>query len=355
MTEQTPEPTLYDEIQDSRLDAHEQIITPSYEPPSSIEHSYPVVGQGITAAQYRHMSLAQGDGVLITDDSEYSYRLENMPGGAAETNATNQMVLKVSTQTGRSEAVLGGFYHVLYQDMVISLPPVSTQTTYYVALTFDPRRETDPSGPIRVEVHAGSLPRSHGRKHVELYTIRRQPNQLLTQARVTRKRHYISPTITVVSESDLPDPNDVLYGTIAIVRSQTSGGNVVPGTGQIFEARGIHGWHNMLLGDWEDLHIQGGNGWTGSALMRPFNGGINLVFNIFAGPDRNRTPTASMFRLPAQYALKETFFGVTFSTDGPVNYSIGIDGQGHFGRLHNVNVRPAYTRGNIIIPDYNLS
>src|SRR5690625_1450185 len=137
------EPTNYDLIQDGRLDALDDLVTPYYQPPSETEHSFPVVGQGVSAEMYQQMSLAQGDGILITDDSEYSYRLEGMPGGAAETNSTNRMVLKVSQNTGRSEAILRGFYHVLYQDMQIELPPVTTPTTYIIALTYDPRREEE--------------------------------------------------------------------------------------------------------------------------------------------------------------------------------------------------------------------
>ena len=351
----TQDPTAYDLLQDHRLDALDDLVHPYYQPPSEVEHSFPVVGQGVTSEMYQQMSLAQGDGVLITDDSENSYRLENMPGGPTETNQRNQMLLKVSTNTGRSEAILRGFYHVLYKDMVIDLPPVTTATTYIIALTYDPRREEEPTGPIRVEVHQNTLPRTHGRKHIVLRTVHRLPNQLLSEAAHGRGRQYVSPTITVVSEADLPEPTDVLYGTIAIVRSQTSGGGVVPGTGQIFEARGTHGWHNMLIGEWEDLHIQGGNGWSGNATIRPISGGIHLVFNIYSGEDRNRTPTASMIRLPSKYRLKEAFYTTVFTTDGPRNYAIGMDENSHFGRLHNVNIRPAYTRGNLFIPDYNLA
>src|SRR5690625_1996641 len=114
----TQDPTPYDLLQDAAIEGLQEIVTPYYQPPSEVEHSFPVVGQGVSADMYQQMSLAQGDGILITDDSEYSYRLERMPGGAAETNSTNRMVLKVSQNTGRSEAILRGFYHVLYQDKI---------------------------------------------------------------------------------------------------------------------------------------------------------------------------------------------------------------------------------------------
>src|SRR5699024_4011159 len=124
---------------------------------------------------------------------------------------------------------------------------------------------------------------------------------------------------------------------------------------QIVEARGSYGWHNMLVGEWEDLPIQGGNGWSGNASIRPVSGGIHLVFNIYSGEDRSRTPTSSMIRLPSKYRLAQTFYTTVFTTDGPANYAIGMDEASHFARLHNVTIRPAYTRGNIFIPDYNLA
>jgi len=309
----------------------------------------------VSADMYQQMSLAQGDGILITDDSEYSYRLERMPGGAAETNSTNRMVLKVSQNTGRSEAILRGFYHVLYQDMQIELPPVTTPTTYIIALTYDPRREEEVNGPIRVEVHQNDLPRTHGRKHIVLHTVRREPNQLLTEAVIGRGRQYISPTITVVSESDLPEPTDVLYGTIAIVRSRTSGGNVVPGTGQIFEARGIHGWHNLLVGPWENVYVHAGNSWTGEARCRRRLGGLDVQFNVSSGGGGSGSSNSTMIQLPSKYRLTSSFRTVVFTTNGPQNFEVVQGPEVANGSLANTTTRPGWTRGAIFIPDYNLA
>lgn len=259
MTE--PTPTAWDILQDARLDAHEQIFTPSYTPPESQEHSFPVVGQGISSQQFQQMSLAQGSGVLITDGADSPYWLRQLPGGAAETNARNQMVLTVAANIGRAEAIISGFYHVLYQDMIIDLPPVTTATSYWICLTYDPRREEEPSGPVRVEVHTNDIPRTHGRKHIILHEVYRTPNTLLTDAGIEMYRHYISPTITAGGHWALPDPADVNFGSLGVSRNRSSGGTVIPGTGQIFESRGNLGWHNLLVGQWQNIPTWFG-GWT---------------------------------------------------------------------------------------------
>jgi hypothetical protein len=284
---------------------------------------------------YQQMSLAQGDGILITDDSEYSYRLERMPGGAAETNSTNRMVLKVSQNTGRSEAILRGFYHVLYQDMQIELPPVTTPTTYIIALTYDPRHEEEPAGPIRVEVHQNALPRTHGRKHIVLHTVRREPNQLLTQAVVNRGRQYISPTITVASEAGLPEPTDVLYGTIAVVRNRTSGGDVIPGTSQLFESRGIHGWHNLLGSKWENLSPQ--NGWETSPGTPAPTPRYKIQSGVahLQGRVRNGPTTRSLIVVPASARpIRDVYVSAAVNPiSSSPNLVVGTDGS----------VRLAYT------------
>lgn len=348
------DPTPYDILQDNQLSALQDIVTPYYQPPSEAEHSFPVVGQGVSADMYQQMSLAQGDGILITDDSEYSYRLEGMPGGAAETNSTNRMVLKVSQNTGRSEAILRGFYHVLYQDMQIELPPVTTTTTYIIALTYDPRREEEPAGPIRVEVHQNDLPRTHGRKHIVLRTVHREPNQLLTEATLGRGRQNISPTITVVTEADLPDPTDVLYGTIAVVRNRTRDGNVIPGTAQMFESRGIHGWHNLLQGPVENVYVHAGNNWNGAASCRWRNGGLDVTWNVNSS-GQSGSSNVTMIQLPSKYGLLSSFRTVVFTTEGPRNFEFSQPHNVISGALQGTTSRPGWTRGNVFIPDTHIT
>ena len=66
----TEQPSAYDIIQDHRLDALDELVTPYYTPPGDVEYSFPVVGQGITADQYRLMSLGQANGIIHGDNGE---------------------------------------------------------------------------------------------------------------------------------------------------------------------------------------------------------------------------------------------------------------------------------------------
>lgn len=251
------EPTAYDEIQDGRLDSLESLISAEYEPPAGSQYSYPVASQGITQDQWQQMNLTTGDGAIITDGSAYPFRLVGHDSDS-ETNQRNTLILKVADNTGRNEASMAGFYFRQTEDIELPFPPVTSTTTYHVTVTYDPRKfKTEP---LRLEVWAGEPPRAHGQQHILLHTVARTPNQLLSQAVRTMHRHYVSPVITAAHDVGLPDSKDVLYGTLGIVRSRTSGGDVVPGTGAIFESRGGYGWHNLLVGEWQNLELR--NGWT---------------------------------------------------------------------------------------------
>ena len=343
------EPTAYDEIQDGRLDSLESLITAEYQPPAGAQYSYPVASQGITQDQWQQMMLSMGDGAIVTEDSENFFRLVRHDTDA-ETNQRNTLIMKVADNTGRNEASLAGFYFRQTEDIELPFPPVTTTTVYHVTVTYDPRKfKTEP---LRLEVWAGDPPRTHGQRHLVLRTVRREPNQLLSQAPISTLRHYVSPVITAVTEAGLPDAKDVLYGTLGIVRSRTSGGSVVPGTGSIYEARGIHGWHNLLMGKTEPLQIQTTNGWSGHGQVRRKHDGFDVTFNV--GQQNPSSPTNSMFRLPGDLKLSTVFYTTVFTTDGPRNFTVGADTNGHFGRLANTTSTPSYTRGNFFIPNYYL-
>src|SRR5690625_4958013 len=250
----TQDPTPYDLLQDSRIEGVEELVHPYYQPPGDAEYSFPVVGQGINSDPYQQMSLAQGNGVIIRDRAQRPYQLVGH-ATEAETNQRNTLILKVSGRTGVNEAIINGFYHRMTEDIEIQLPPVTTPTTYYICLTYDPRREEEEQGPIRVETHQNDVPTTHGRVSIVLQTVRREPNQLLTQAVRQIHRPYISPTITAVSENALPSPDSVLYGTIAAVRNSGQ-----PGAADLLTAEGNR-WYNLLAGDWEPIAAVS-SGWT---------------------------------------------------------------------------------------------
>ena len=350
----TEQPSAYDIIQDHRLDALDELVHPYYQPPSEVEHSFPVVGQGVSADMYQQMSLAQGDGILITDGSESPYILTGMPGGNSETNATNRMILKVATNTGRAEAVIGGFYHVLYQDMQIDLPPVSTGTTYIIALTYDPRREEEENGPIRVEVHTNVLPRTHGRKHIVLHTVQRQPNQLLTDATRQMHRQYIAPTIVVNrGEAGLPDSADVLYGTLGVTRNTGGSGEIYAGTGSIYESRGTYGWQNLFVGEWVDLQKFGGWEYE-NCLVRHRSGGLDIRghFKRVEGHTGNRSRLA---RLPDGFTFTTNYYHPIVTSRHGNTRSLHIDPATGDLNIFGGDIEGGWVHVSVFVPDYYLA
>src|SRR5699024_968887 len=351
----TVNPSDYDLIQDDRLDQLESLISAEYEPPAGAQYSYPVASQGITQDQWQQMMLSMGDGAIVTEDSEHYFRLVKHDTDA-ETNQRNTLIMTVAQNTGRNEASLAGFYFRQTEDIELPFPPVTTTTVYHVTVTYDPRKfKTEP---LRLEVWAGEPPRNHGQRHLVLRTVRREPNQLLSQAPISTLRHYVSPVITAVTEEGLPDSKDVLYGTLGIVRSRTSGGSVVPSTGSIFEARGIHGWHRLLPdytpGPWQSLHVYETQGWSGSAYFREKHDGIELRWDI-----RNEGASGAadlpQFRLPPEFSFRTTFRGAVFTTSGIRGFSVGVNPQNRAAALFGSSSRPTWTRGNLFIPDYYYS
>lgn len=331
----TQDPTPYDLLQDAAIEGLQEIVTPYYTPPGDAEYSFPVVGQGITADQYRLMSLGQANGIIhgdngVVNDSPnstgYRYYLEGHATDA-ETNQRNTLMLRAGTS---AEAILEGFYHRLSEDMELSFPAVSTPTTYHVCLTYDPRREDEPTGPIHVEVYAGEPPTTHGRVHVILHTVERQPNQLLSQATRTRYRPYTAGVVSIQTEAQLPDVNSYPAGTLAVPSGAEARG--------IFVRSNTHPrrWANTMVGPWEQCRPA--TGWAHSATpleARMTVMGIQLrgVLNGEAGQ-----PGASMARLPASWPLMNREYRFHLSNPGRDRETLasigGVSGDRNLIRMH---------------------
>lgn len=208
------EPTEYDLQQDQRIIPLEEILSQAAEPPTGDEYSYPVVGQGWSTDMWRWMTRGIGSGIL--GEGGRPYWLDDF------SNATNTAQLKVSTTIGTANATIAGFYHQLSQDMTINLPPVSTATTYRICLTYDPRDEKDVRGPISVQTYTTDLPTTFGREHVLLWSVRRDPSGVLTDAQVTRHRPFVAPVLSTNSSAEFPPPDTVLTGTVAMGRHDST-------------------------------------------------------------------------------------------------------------------------------------
>lgn len=252
------DPTEYDLEQDSRIESLESLVTAEYEPPEGVEYSFPVSNQGITQEQFRLMFLGQANGMIhgdngvindSPDSTGYRYYLEGHDSDS-ETNQRNTLLLRAGTS---AESIVEGFYHRLTEDMELPFPSVTSTTAYRVTLTYDPRKFK--TSPVNIEVWNAEPPTAHGQTHVLLHTVERQPNQLLSQAKITRYRQYTAGLLSVQNEGQLPDPASVPAGTLAV--PSASGRGIFVRSNTRFE------WVDPVApSPWEDVFQGNRNGWT---------------------------------------------------------------------------------------------
>lgn len=309
----TETPTPYDEIQDGRLDDLESLVTAEYRPPESAEYSYPVSNQGITQEQYNNMMLPMGDGIIHRGYTPYYLRGHDSD---SETNQRNTLLLKVDSSDQYSGSVIAGFYHRLTEDMELPFPPVTSATDYHVTVTYDPRRfRTDP---LRIEVWQGKPPTNQGQQHIVLNVVRREPNQLLSQAPIQRYRQYVSPTISVQNPDQLPDPSSVLYGTVCWA------GRVA------YKALGpSEGWRQLTDAaiSSDTATISGRNGWTGANLrLRKTPYGVEFSGRITTSGANDRKDVGAM---PSGYSPNYTFSCPVQISSAFASQRLTIDSSGN--------------------------
>lgn len=240
--------STYDLQQDQRLSTLEGLVTTTYTPPSGNETSFPVIGSAVDDKMWQQMMLGMGDGVL--DQGGRPYWLRSLD------NATNTAKLTVSTTTKDAQAVLRGFYHRMQADITISLPPVSAATNYYIALEYDPTRHGQPGGPIRVQTKT-SLTTTSGKANLLLWTVPRNPNQLLSDTTPIQGRQKVAPTSHVDYATNLPDPSKQLWGAQCYIRYGQESGCIYIAIGAS-EDSGPTRWVNINNQGWENLSLGGG-------------------------------------------------------------------------------------------------
>lgn len=203
MADPTPE-----ELQ-TQIDELKSLITTTYEPPSGSEYSYPVVNTPLNDEMWQYVTLGIGNGILDEGGQPYWLR--------GRENVNNTVRIAVSTVTNTAQALLRGFYHRLTADKTFTVPPVAATTVYHFCLTYDPTAHTSPGGPISLQMYAGEPPTSMGRFHLVLWKLTRRPNQLLTDATISRVRPRVAPPIYVWEESHVPPAGQQLSGTLCVV------------------------------------------------------------------------------------------------------------------------------------------
>ena len=176
------------------------------------EYSYPVVEQPLPASQWSSITKGIGNGIL--DETGFPYKMV-FPSDA---NATNTVTIVCPDVENKryGHAILEGFYHKYDADITLTVPAVTVSTLYHIALMYDP---LNTASPVTMRVLTSPLSYNGGKNYLHLYTIRREPNQLLTNATVRMLRPRVAPVMVVASEDDLPRAYKTLLGTIAIIHN----------------------------------------------------------------------------------------------------------------------------------------
>ena len=172
------------------------------------EQSFPMRDEPMTDEQWKQVTLGIGSGVL--NEGGDPYRLTNI------NNATNQVTVNVSTTTGLAQAIVAGFYHRIDAPVVLDVPAVTAATTYWIVLEYSPLRLESSEPPVQLKV-VTALDTTSGRQYLVLHKISRKANQLLTDADRRSVKPRIAPLLQVRDESELPEPETVIRGTVAVV------------------------------------------------------------------------------------------------------------------------------------------
>lgn len=167
------------------------------------EYSFPAMEKPISDQEWKSVTLGIGDGIFDEGGNPYSLK--------ARSNINDTVTIGVDSVRGYSHAILKGFYHKLDTDTTVRIPPVTAPTTYYIVLCYDPLNQDKPVSLKAVT----ALDRTSGKEYIILWTVRRNPNQLLTDAVVNKYRQAVTPAIQVDYAENLPDATTVLFGTRA--------------------------------------------------------------------------------------------------------------------------------------------
>ena len=203
------------------------------------EESFPMRDAPMTDEQWKQVTLGIGNGVL--NEGGDPYRLTNI------NNATNQVTVNVSTTTGLAQAIVAGFYHRIDAPVVVDVPAVTTTTTYWIVLEYSPLRLESSEPPVQLKV-VTALDTTSGRQYLVLHKIYRRPNELLTDASRRSVKPRVAPVLQVRDDSELPEPETVIRGTVAVVHGDYPDIKIAKqDLGQPLA------WVSVLSGKWQDV------------------------------------------------------------------------------------------------------
>jgi uncharacterized membrane protein len=167
------------------------------------ETSFPIVGTDLTDDAWSQAVGAGQQGILEDWGSPY----------ALVVNTNDTITIKVSAMTGVAQAVVAGFGHQLDANMTVSVPAVTSTTTYWIGLLYDP---TNATLPVSVQVLKGTTPPvTSGQQFLPLYSFVRASGQTLAASTQYSMRPRIEPHLSMATESAVLAmyPMSFLYGT----------------------------------------------------------------------------------------------------------------------------------------------
>jgi hypothetical protein len=167
------------------------------------EYSQPLVGVDLEDDYWSQAVGASGNGILEDWGNPY----------AITVNTNDTVTIKVSSVGGDARAVVAGFAHRMDANQVLSVPAVSTTTTYWIGLLYDPASTTIP---VMLKVLTGAtLTLAAGQQFLPIHQIVRTSGQALLSATLLQMRPRIAPTITAPQAAGLlaTSPRSFLYGT----------------------------------------------------------------------------------------------------------------------------------------------
>ena len=204
------------------------------------EESFPMRDEPMTDEQWKQVTLGIGNGVL--NEGGDPYRLTNI------NNATNQVTVNVSTTTGLAQAIVAGFYHRIDAPVVLDVPAVTKATNYWIVLEYSPLRLESSEPPVQLKVIKDGLDFSQGKQYLTLHRFYRRPNELLTDANYRSVKPRVAPLLQVREFSELPEPGEVLRGTVAVVHGDYPDIKIAKQ-----DAGQPVAWVSVLSGKWQDV------------------------------------------------------------------------------------------------------
>lgn len=233
------EPTSYDLIQDTRLDALEGVLA-DVTVPGEGEVSFPVAQQGMDTSMWQQL-FRDLSGVIDTGGDPYRLTSSDSPGSGTVTIHPDVRE--------PAQARLAGYAHRLPTAKTFTVPAVTSATTFTIALQYDPTQHKRPGGPIILGLFQGALDRTQDKEYLVLHTATRQPSTVVSQMTWRKVRQTLRPQILVGTRDDLPDHRDgMLWG----VEARTLD------TDEIFQFRGNRAggsWRNLSNPDWTPIAL----------------------------------------------------------------------------------------------------